>query len=71
MKIKEEEWVKMIKLFIGLGGNFSGTIEGDYSLITSENYYKLTEYFKFHFDAYMNFSNHTPAIYETRLTDTS
>lgn len=71
MKLEEKKRIKMVKMFIAFGGNFSGTAEGDYSLITSEDYYKVTDFFKFHFQAYMNFSNHTPAIYETRMTDTS
>ena len=49
MKLDEKKRVKMIKMFMGFGGNFSGTSEGDYSLITSEDYYKITDHFKFHF----------------------
>ena len=40
----------MVKGMIGFGGNFAGTVEGDFSLLTPWNFYKIGP-FGLHYEA--------------------
>ena len=69
LKMSQQKKEKLIKNFIGLGGNFLGSYYIDESMLIGSADYTFFQIFGVHFDATLSIQSHMYSTYEARVRD--
>ena len=68
-KMNQEKKNKLIKNFVGIGGNFFGSYYIDESMLIGSADYLMFQIFGIHFDATLSINSHMYSTYEARVRD--